>query len=139
MILFVATRNLTDYVPRFFCSRTGWRLGNCFSARAVDRSRKLLFIAVLAKCDVVDVHELQHVHVFWLFELFGRLKISHVDFPSMISKAVGECFAFGEDCTCHTSSRMLAAKSFWFVLEDFSPRAGGSWRGCLGFVERVSI
>ena len=41
----------------------GMKVGKLLSARAIDRTGMLLSVAMLASCDMVDVHELQHVHV----------------------------------------------------------------------------
>ena len=50
----------------------GSQVEKLLSARAVDRIGKLLLVAMLALCVVVDILELQHVRVALLIELFGR-------------------------------------------------------------------
>ena len=45
------------------------------SARAVNRTEKLVSFAMLACCAVVDIHEVQHVHVAQILQVFGTLEI----------------------------------------------------------------
>ena len=62
-------------IPLAFLFALKLEVGHLLSAPAVDRTRKMLFFAVLASCEVTDVHELQHVHVALLLELFGCFSI----------------------------------------------------------------
>ena len=52
---------------------------------------------MLASCDVVDVHELQHVYVALVFELFGPSASNRgCSFTDLSWLSVND-FAFGED------------------------------------------